>query len=431
MRFRDILTTAAGNMFRSKLRTSLTVVAIFIGAFTLTLTTGIGSGISSYIDKQVNAIGAKDVFIIQPAGDTGLGSTDGPKKYDPDKKVQASSNGPGGNITLLTANDVTKIEATPGIKNVTPAKAVAPNYIAGTSSDKYEVSMAQFIPGSNLNLASGSTLAENATRNEVVIPISYVASLGYASNDAAAGKEVTIGITDSFGKVHEVTATIVGVLQKSLVGGTSITANSKLLDELYSIQTLGLPSASVNNYQMATARFDANLSPAAISDLKKVLKDKGYDATTVQDQIGTFKAVISAIVAVLDVFAIITLLAASFGIINTLLMSVQERTKEIGLMKALGMSGTRIFFLFTFEALLLGVLGSVIGVAVAEVVGRIANHIVSTGFLKDLAGLNLLTFTPVSIAEIVGLVMGIALLAGTLPAYRAARQNPIDSLRYE
>jgi putative ABC transport system permease protein len=432
MRLRDLFTTAAGNMFRSKLRTSLTVLAIFIGAFTLTITTGIGAGISKYIDQQVNNIGAKDVLIIQAADTSaGITTTDAPKKYDPTKKIVASSNRPGANVTVLTDTDVATIKALSGIKTVTPSKTVAPDYITGQSADKFQISVSQFIPGSHLTLAAGQSVNETATRNEVLVPISYVLSLGYDSNEVVVGQPVRIGLSDSFGKVHEATATVVGVLQKSLVGGTSITVNSKLLNELYSLQVEGLPMASVNNYQMVTAQFDTSLSAAQVTALKTRLKNKGYTATTVEDQIGTFKAVINAIIAVLNAFAIIALLAASFGIINTLLMSVQERTKEIGLMKAMGMSGARIFVLFSLEAILLGFFGSAIGIVVAEVVGNVANRIVSNGFLKDLAGLHLLTFTPQSILSIVGLVMGIAFLAGTLPAYRAARQSPIDSLRYE
>ncbi len=148
------------------------------------------------------------------------------------------------------------------------------------------------------------------------------------------------------------------------------------------------------------------------------MKKQGYAAKTIEDQIGTFKAVISGIVAVLNAFGVIALLAASFGIINTLLMSVQERTKEIGLMKAMGMSPSRIFLLFSVEAVLLGFWGSLLGVMAAIGVGQIANHVVSTGILKDLPGLTLLTFPPMGTLGIIALIMVIAFLAGTLPRAR-------------
>ena len=100
-------------------------------------------------------------------------------------------------------------------------------------------------------------------------------------------------------------------------------------------------------------------------------------------------------------------------------------------MKAMGMGGGKIFLLFSAEAVVLGFWGSLFGVLAAMGAGKIINNVVSNGILKDLAGLQLLVFPWQSILAIMGLVMAIAFLAGTLPAFRAARQNPIDSLRYE
>ena len=112
-------------------------------------------------------------------------------------------------------------------------------------------------------------------------------------------------------------------------------------------------------------------------------------------------------------------------------MSVQERTREIGLMKAMGMSGGRIFALFSTEAVFIGFLGSAIGAGVAMLVGGIISQVLADGLLADLAGLRILIFTPGAIVTVLLLVMGIAFIAAVLPASRAARQNPIDSLRYE
>ncbi len=112
-------------------------------------------------------------------------------------------------------------------------------------------------------------------------------------------------------------------------------------------------------------------------------------------------------------------------------MSVQERTREIGLMKAMGMSGPRIFALFSTEAVFIGFLGSAIGAGVAMLVGGVISTVLADGLLQDLVGLQLLAFTPAAIASVLALVMGIAFLAAVLPASRAARQSPIDSLRYE
>ncbi len=168
-----------------------------------------------------------------------------------------------------------------------------------------------------------------------------------------------------------------------------------------------------------------------MQSLKRSLKDKGYDAQTVKDQVSTIFTVITAVTYVFNGFAGITLIAAAYGIVNTLYMSVQERTKEIGLMKALGMGKRKIFTLFSVEAVLIGFWGSILGVGFANIIGRIVNAIVSKGFLKDFTGLQLLSFPFVPSALIVGGIMLIAFLSGTLPARRASQKDPIEALRYE
>jgi putative ABC transport system permease protein len=429
MRLIDILATASANMFRSKLRTFLTIIAIFIGALTLTLTNGIGAGISTYIDKQLGNLGASDVLIVQ-ATDANANniSGDAPKAYDPNRKTTTSE---AGTRVILTQADITKISAHSGIVRVEPEQLVAPDYIQGTNGNKYQVSVTQNIGSSHLDLAAGSNLQDTSAQNQIVIPVSYVASLGFSRNQDAIGKTVTMVISNAFGQTSEHSATVVGVQQKGLIGGGAVTVNTTLNNALYNAQTEGLPIGTKQQYAFAVAYFDPHLTTAQLTTLKADLKTQGYNAQTVQDTIGVFKDVINGIIGVLDAFGIIALLAASFGIVNTLLMSVQERTKEIGLMKAMGMNGRRIFLLFSLEAVMLGFWGSLIGVIVAEAIGHVADNIVSKGLLKGLPGLQLLAFPAVRVGEIILLIMFIAFLAGTLPAWRAARQNPIDALRYE
>ena len=428
MKLWDIFLTASSNMFRSKLRTFLTVTAIFVGALTLTLTNGIGAGISNYIDKQLGNLGGKDVLIITASNTAGQ-SGDGPHKYDPDRHSVASAFGP--SQTVITQADLTKIRAQAGIKSVEPQRSVSPDYIQGAGGDKYQLPMSQSDESIHLDLASGHNIINDAKTSQLVLPLDYVKPLGYGSADQAVGKLVTIGITNALGAQTTHQAEIVGVQQKGILGGGDASINKALTTALYEAQTQGLPGSTKDQYQVAFARFDASMSTDKLSALKDSLKKQGYDAITIDDQIGIFKAVINGIIAVLNAFGIIALLAASFGIINTLLMAVQERTKEIGLMKAMGMNSRRIFLLFSLEAVMIGFWGSLIGIAVANVIGAVANQVVSKGFLKDLPGLHLLTFPVSSMLGTMALIMAIAFLAGTLPAWRASRQSPINALRYE
>lgn len=436
MKLKDIFLTASSNMFRSKLRTFLTIIAIFIGAFTLTLTNGIGSGISSYINKQLGNLGQADVITItakSPGGNGGPGSSDEPQKYEPGKLTSSTTSAgpPGGSSVVLTVKDIDTLKADKDLTDVQPSYAVNPDYIQGSNGEQYKIGASSVGTSAKLDLAAGKQLTGDSTDNQLVLPMSYVEPLGFNSSQDAVGKTVTVAITDATGIQHTVKATVVAVQQKGIVSSSGAAFNNELKNNLYDLQSTGLPAASKGKYQSATAKIVGGTSDQHISDVKKSLEDKGYTGQTVDDQLGTFKTVITAITYVLNGFAIIALLAASFGIINTLLMSVQERTKEIGLMKAMGMRSSRIFMLFSLEAVLIGFWGSAIGVGVAMVIGNVVNKIVGNSILKDLPGFDLLSFPTKSIALIILLIMGIAFLAGSLPARRAAKQNPIDALRYE
>ena len=179
------------------------------------------------------------------------------------------------------------------------------------------------------------------------------------------------------------------------------------------------------------ATFPSSFTTSQISNLENELKAKGYTGQTIKDRENTIFTALNVIIIVFDMFGAIALLAASFGIINTLFMSVQERTKEIGLMKALGMSPRRIFTLFSIEAVLIGFWGSILGVGFAALIGKAVNAIGRHGFLKDFSGLSLLTFPLTTIAAVIIGIMLIAFLAGTLPALRASKKDPIEALRYE
>lgn len=426
----DILSTAIGNSVRSKLRTTLTVIAIFIGAFTLTITSAIGTGISNYIDNQVAAVSATDVLSISKAAEDA--PTDGgPAAYDPGEvTVDAGFEGDGSEFStgVLSSEDLKIIGGVDGILDVNAVLQVTPRYVEYADNGKFELTVNPSAALTTPDLAAGSQLG--AKGNQILLVTSYLENLGFDDAKTAVGESITIGLTDQVGDMHEVEAVVVGVQNVTLLTA-GVGLNQVLTDKLHTVQSIGSLGDSPVGSFIATAHFDPNANAESIDALKADLTELGYTARTVADQIGLIQTVMSGIIGVLNAFAIIALIAAGFGIINTLLMSVQERTREIGLMKAMGMGGGRIYALFSIEAVFIGFLGSVIGAGVAIGTGLIANAYLASTVLADLEGLEVLRFELLPVGTIILLVMLIAFLAGTLPARRAARQNPIDALRYE
>lgn len=435
----ELVATAIQNTFRSKVRTTLTALAIFVGAFTLTLTNGLGTGITRYIDGQILGLGGQDLMAVsKSSGDGGaFGQTDGPKEYDPERAVIQV--GPGFSLEALDEADLALMRGLPGVASVEPVRLVAPRYVQHGDGKRYELFVSPAPSGLTVDLAAGAQISPagvseprggGAPLPELLLPLAYVTPLGFASPAEAVGATLTIGVADRFAKLHVVEAVVAGVQQPSLFGD-AVAASTPLVDALYAAQTTGLPAAVTGVFRGATIHMTPSLGRDGVAALKAALREHGMLGRTLADQLGAVNSVIMGLVGVLNAFAGIALLAAGFGIVNTLFMAVQERTSEIGLMKAMGMGAGRIFALFSTEAVVIGFLGSAVGALAAIALGTIVSDRLARGPLADLSGLRVLAFDPLQVLGVTLVVMTIAFLAGTLPARRAARQNPIDALRYE
>ena len=136
MKLIDIIRDANNNLLRSKARTFLTIIAIFIGAFTLTVTNGIGAGISKYIDQQLGNLGAEDVIVVQPSMEENFDS--GPQKYEESETGTNANSGFGVLIPMMNDEDIQRISAVTGIVSAEPMLTPAPDYIIGPNNEKYQ-----------------------------------------------------------------------------------------------------------------------------------------------------------------------------------------------------------------------------------------------------------------------------------------------------
>lgn len=424
MKFFDIIKSASANLLRNKGRTILTIIAIFIGSFTISITNGINIGVNDYIDQQIGSVGGENQLFIQAKSETNQGTGEGPAEYNPDKGV-------GNETSALSDKDITKIKT---IKNIEEAKAfrmVTPDYIQGKNNKKYVLSTNS--PSDiTIEIEAGREIEKDGKEYEINLAPEYVESLGFSSAEDAVNQKVKIGVSSqATGEQKEIEAVVVGVRTNSLIQGGQAIVNHELANKIVEINEKNMPENMKGIFYVVTATMKDNLSKEEVTAIKDQLDKDGYVGQTVEDEIGVIRDVINVITSVLTMFGAIALLAASFGIINTLYMSVQERTREIGLMKAMGLSSGKVFSIFSIEAALIGFLGSIIGILGAVGMSSIINKIAADSFFKSLTGFTLIQFSATSTISIILIVMGIAFLAGTLPARKAAKLDPIEALRYE
>lgn len=436
MRNSDIVKEALSNTRRNKTRTGLTILAVFIGAFTLSLTNSIGAGVSTYIDGQLGQIGQGNLMSVSKPADTGS-KVDGPPRYEEngstaqDAALSGIAGAAGFATSILTDEDLEKIAEIKNVLRLEPTIIAQPDFIMGPNGDKFIVTPNIAAAVMTPDLVAGKPFTEGTEEYEIILPDSFVKHLGFNSASEAVGSKVVFGAKDVLKNKYEIEATIVGINNKSLFGD-SVSMNRALSSEILRVMKIGIPEEhNTNSYISAILFTPDSITETEVAQLKKDIEAAGFRAQTISDQIGSIQAVIDGIVGVLNAFAIIALIAAGFGIVNTLLMSVQERTREIGLMKAMGMPSRKIYGLFSTEAILIGAIGTALGVLVAVGVGALVNVVLEDTILADLPGLSLSLFTAADIAIVFGIVLAISFLAGTIPSAAAARKNPIDALRYE
>jgi ABC-type antimicrobial peptide transport system permease subunit len=191
-----------------------------------------------------------------------------------------------------------------------------------------------------------------------------------------------------------------------------------------------LSEGQTEGYEAAVVRVT---DPKHLTQVRQKITELGFGSFSIVDEIDQIRTVFLIIDSVLGLLGGISLLVASFGIANTMIMSILERTREIGIMKAIGAEDREIKLIFFVEAAVIGVTGGVIGVLVAWGIDGLANRLAYRFILKP-QGASFIDFFSLPIYLSVGAILFalvVSILAALYPASRAARIDPVRALRHD
>lgn len=422
MKFIDVLKRSGRNLKHAKMRTLLTASAIAVGGFTLTLTLAAATGARQYADRLIQANADPNAVIV--AKDEAMFGTGTPK---PQEYSDNLANVYGALLKQLSPADIEKLEDVPHVKTVLEDYNLSAQYITREGTKKYTGALYVYNTSQKPEMKSG-TAPEKLDRGSVLLSDEYLSLLHFKDAADAVGKKITVQLRKTSGDTRANEYTIAGVTTKSALAIDFMPTGIYLAHEDARAANDFVNGNTVLAGMVPTATVigDGQITP---EELKKTITDAGFAARTAEDIQKLLNQVIGVLQGIIIVFGLITLIASFFGVVNTQYISVLERTREIGLMKALGTSRRTISRLFMVEATWIGLLGALLGSLLAIGVGSALNPWISEQL--NFGAEQLLIFAPGQVLGLVVFLMLVTTVAGLLPARKAAKLDPIEALRTE
>lgn len=395
----EIITSAFRGITSNKLRSALTLLGVLIGVGSVILLTGVGNGSKQAVAESISSLGT-NVLTLRASG--GSGAT-----------VRTQS------LTTEIADKLADTTNSPHIAQVVPELSSSQTVSTSATSTTATVlgTTANYFDVTNSTVAVGTAFTEyDVTRDAKVVVIGATLAQNIFSSTDVVGKTLNI---------DSVTYTVDGVLAAKDSTGAS-DPNSSLVMPISRMQQ------SISGYgKLSTIVLQATNSDsldAAKSEATAVLQtayktasasDLNFTITSQSDLLTTLSSTTSTLTAMLTAVASISLVVGGIGVTNIMLVTVTERTREIGIRKALGANRAAILGQFLIEATVLSLLGGLLGVAAAY-------------------GLSIFTILgvkpvilPSSVLLAVGVSVAIGVFFGSYPANRAASMRPVDALRHD
>jgi putative ABC transport system permease protein len=416
MKFIESIRVAMRALAANKLRSMLTMLGIIIGVGAVIALMSIGRGVEKYVTDQFAGLGS-NLLIIVPGQ-----IQDGP----PDPRLA-------GQVKLLTIGDAQAISDpfyTPTVAQVAPLFLGSANISRGDKSVQADVNATSptFSEVRNWKPTIGSFFSQDDydSRARVVLLGSDTYEKLFEPNEYPIDQTVLI---------NDLVFRVIGVMEEKGGGGPGGSLDESIFLPLSTGQDRLFRSKTVSGDYQVNVIYASIKSPElmeeAQDEIAALMRDRrginyldGDDFTIISqnDIISVFGDILSALTIFLGAIAGISLLVGGIGIMNIMLVSVTERTREIGLRKAVGAKRRDVLIQFLVEAVTLAVVGGSIGIALG-VAGATGISVAFETF-EAVVGVDAV-MTSLFFSMAVGLFFGI------YPAYRASRLNPIDALRYE
>jgi putative ABC transport system permease protein len=391
----------------NKLRSLLTILGVMIGVSAVIILLAVGTGSSRAVQAKINQLGTNTVTVLS-RGRFGRGP---------------ATTGTQSQTASLTSRSVTAIEdpnQAPDVASVSPVISTTQTatFGAATFSSSVIGTTPDYLTADDYTVAAGSpiTAADVTNRRRVVLVGQTVVSNLFAVGENPLGQTIQIG-SASF--------QIVGVLagkgtsgttnQDSVVIAPYTAVQDELTGESASFTELLVQAKSTKSLNNAAAEVESILAAennTTVANLPFTVVNQGALLSTAQSTSSTFTTLLGAVAA-------ISLLVGGIGVMNIMLVTVTERTREIGIRKAVGAPKVAILAQFLYEAVLLSLLGGGAGV----LIGVVGTQFKIEGVTPVIAGY--------SVPLAFGIAIAIGVFFGLYPANRAASLRPIDALRWE
>ncbi len=411
-----LISTSLASVGANKLRAGLTLLGIVIGVSSVIAMMAVGRGAQVSVTARISDLGT-DLITIRPGAEA----------------LRFAFFGGGGNSDVLSFEDALALKDdvfAPDVRLVAPENSFSGQAAVGSENTFVNgVGVtAEYLEARNLNIASGRNISNVDVEN-----ISLVAVLGSETSETLFGQRDPVGATI---KISGREFTVVGVMESQ--EGTIFNPDSSVLVPITTAHyrmnngTGLVDSISVSSINVLASSEDtvddARLDISTVLRLRHELAADDEDdflITTQQDTLETLEGTQGTFVILLGSIAGISLLVGGIGVMNIMLVSVTERTREIGIRRAVGAKRRDILFQFVTEAVLMTFVGGILGVLTGWAIAYFGNGADIDGDIIETVIETHIAVIALGVSVIVGLFFGI------YPAVRAASLNPIEALRHE